>query len=233
MSESSSPAAFDEERAAAYDDRIRRLAPGYDVLHEAIACVTDALLPSDAHVLVVGAGTGAGIVTLGQARPGWRFTAVDPSAEMLARCRERVAAEQLDDRVTYVRDRVEDLSAGARFDGATSVFVSHFFQDRAERHTYFRSVGRMLRPDAPLILADLFGNRSDPAFYRLAAAWRRAVLRTGLSLDEVERLFSRIDQQISFVSEEKLKQLLDDAGFGAPTRFHQCLLWGGWWTRKT
>lgn len=230
MSEASSPAPFDEERAAAYDDQIRRLAPGYDVLHEAIACVADTLLPPDAHVLVVGAGTGAEIVTLGQVQSGWQFTAVDPSAEMLDRCRSAVADAGLERRVEYVQNRIEQVPKDPQFDGATSVFVSHFLPGRAERHTYFRSIARILRPGAPLILADLFGNRADPAFYRLAAAWRRAVLRTGLSLDAVERTFNRIGDQISFVSEDNLETILEDAGFGAPTRFHQCLLWGGWWT---
>lgn len=228
---SGSPATFDEERAAAYDERIRRLAPGYDVLHDAIASVAASLLGDDAHVLLVGAGTGTEIVRLAQVRPGWRFTAVDPSAEMLDRCRERVETEELGARVEYIHDEVEALPAGARFDAATSVFVAHFIQEPSAKRRFFRAVARQVRPGAPLLLADLFGDASDEAFGKRLAAWRRSFRRAGATPDEAERAFARIEQQISFVPEDELAQLLDETGFAIPTRFYQCFLWGAWWSR--
>jgi len=233
MEDSSLQAPFDAERAAAYDDRIRRLAPGYDVLHEAIGCVAATQLSDDAHVLVAGAGTGTEIVTLGQTQPEWQFTAVDPSAEMLKQCRERVEAAGLAARVSYVQERVEDLSTDVRFDGATSVFVAHFIQDRAEKRRYFRALARRLRPGAPLLLADLFRGPSGEAFDPLVVAWRRAMRRAGTSAKEVERLFDRMDRQIDFVSADVLAQILAEAGFDVPIRFYQNFLWGGWWTRTT
>jgi tRNA (cmo5U34)-methyltransferase len=230
---SESAPTFDEERAAAYDDRIRRLAPGYDVLHDLIASLAATQLADDANVLVVGAGTGEEIVRLGRAQPGWRFTAVDPSAEMLERCQERVAEAGMSDRVTHVQERVEDLPPDAHFDGATSIFVAHFLQDPAVKRRYFRAIARRLRPGAPLLLADLFAGPSAEAFDALVATWRRALRREGLSADEVEHVFDRMDRQIDFVAEEALSQILADAGLGTPTRFYQHLLWGGWWTQKT
>ena len=229
---SDSTATFDEERAAAYDDKIRRLAPGYDVLHHSIASLAATMLPDTAHVLVVGAGTGEEIVRLGRPQAGWRFTAVDPSAEMLDRCRERVAEAGMSDRVTLVQDRVEDLPPDARFDGATSVFVAHFLQAPDAKRRYFRAIARRLRPGAPLFLADLFEGPSADAFDALVAAWRRALHQAGLSEEAVEHTFERMDRQIDFVAADALSQILTDAGFNTPTRFYQALLWGGWWTRK-
>jgi tRNA (cmo5U34)-methyltransferase len=232
MSDSSSSATFDEERAAAYDVKIRRLAPGYDVLHEAIASVADTMLPDEAHIIAVGVGTGAELATLGRTQPEWRFTAVDPSAEMLNRCRQRVEAEGLESRVGYVHDRVEDLSVDTRFDGATSVFVSHFLQDPAAKRRYFRAVARTLRPGSPLFFADLFGDPSGTAFTHRVAAWRQAIRQAGLSEGETGRTFDRIERQIAFVPEDELATLVNDAGLETPTRFYQCFLWGGWWSRK-
>lgn len=223
---------FDEERAAAYDDRIRRLAPGYDALHEMIASVAATRLADDAHLLVVGAGTGEEIVRLGQVRSGWHFTAVDPSAEMLERCRERVEDEGIDNRVTYVQDRLENLPTDVRFDGATSVFVAHFLQDPAAKRRYFHAIARRLRSGAPLLLADLFEGPSEGAVAPMVAAWRRSLRQAGMSAEAVEHVFDRMDRQIDFASEDGLAQTLSDAGFGSPTRFYQALLWGGWWTRK-
>jgi tRNA (cmo5U34)-methyltransferase len=225
------PATFDEERAAAYDQRIRRLTPGYDVLHDALASVAASLLGDDAHVLVVGVGTGTEIVRLARAQPGWRFTAVDPSTEMLDRCRERVEVEELGPRVEYRCDRVEALSDEARFDAATSVFVAHFIQDRRAKRRFFRAIAHRVRPGAPLLLADLYEGASGDAREQLTAAWRRAVRRAGMEAEAVENAFARMGRQIDFVPEDELAKLLDETGFSAPTRFYQCFLWGAWWTR--
>jgi len=222
---------FDEERAAAYDDRIRRLSPGYDVLHDAIASVAASLLGGDAHVLAVGAGTGTEIVRLARVRPGWRFTAVDPSAEMLDQCRERVEEEGLGARVEYVCDRVGALPDESRFDAATSVFVAHFIQEPTAKQHFFRAIARRVRSGAPLILTDLYEGASGDAREQLTAAWRRAVRRSGMEAETVENAFARMDRQINFVPEDELVQILDETGFAAPTRFYQCFLWGAWWTR--
>jgi tRNA (cmo5U34)-methyltransferase len=227
-----SPATFDEERAAAYDERIRRLAPGYDVLHDALASVAGSLLGDDAHVLVVGAGTGTEIVRLAQVRPGWRFIAVDPSTEMLDQCRKRIEAEELGPRVEYRCDRVEALSEVSRFDAATSMFVAHFIQDRDAKRRFFRAVARRLQPRAPFLLADLYKCSSGEALEQLTAAWRRAVRRAGMDAEVVENAFDRMERQIDFVPEDELARILDETGFSAPTRFYQCFLWGAWWSQK-
>jgi tRNA (cmo5U34)-methyltransferase len=231
MSSADSIQTFDEERAAGYDDRIRRVAPGYDLLQDAVASALETTLGEDARLLVVGAGTGAEIRAMGRARPGWHFTAVDPSAAMLDRCRRRMQAAGLDERVTYVCERVEDWTPSAPFDGATAVFVSHFL-DAAATRRFFGAVARSLQKTAPLVVADLFadGPGTDPE--RLRAAWRRWCLRNGMSDEEVETARARMDEGISAVSEATLTALLGEVGCAAPTRLFQCFRWGAWWTRR-
>jgi tRNA (cmo5U34)-methyltransferase len=134
-------------------------------------------------------------------------------------------------RVEYRCDRGEALPGASRFDAAISVFVAHFLQEPAAEQRFFRTIARQVRPGAPLLLADLFGDASGDAFETHLAAWRRSFRRAGATPDEAERAFARIEQQISFVPEDKLAQILDEAGFDAPTRFYQCFLWGAWWAR--
>ena len=221
---------FDEERADGYDDRIRRIAPGYDILHGMLASVMTAALGDEAHLLVVGAGTGAEIAAMGEAQPGWQFTAVDPSSEMLEQCRERVAGTDLDGRVEYVCERVEDLSSDRLFDGATSIFVSHFLQTREAKGQYVESIARRLRPGAPFMFAGLYdpGDEAEP----LWAAWQEWFARTGASAEEVKRTFSEMEDEISFVPEEELNQILQTTGFAECTRVYQSFLWGAWWTQR-
>jgi tRNA (cmo5U34)-methyltransferase len=231
MNEPSSIGTFDEERAAGYDDRIRRVAPGYEVLQAALPSVMGTLGP-DARVLVVGAGTGAEILALARARPNWHFTAVDPSPDMLDRCRERVRAAGLEDRVTYVAERIEDWGPPSRFDGATAIFVSHFLQGRAAKRRFFAAIGRSLTAGAPVVFADLFagGAVTDPE--RLRAAWRRWCRETGMSGEEARRAFAKMERALSFASAETLNDLLPEAGFAAPTQFYQFFLWGAWRTHR-
>ncbi|MCS3649739.1 class I SAM-dependent methyltransferase [Salinibacter ruber] len=227
MLKNASPQRFDAERAAAYDDRIRRLAPGYDLLQSTVASVLAARLPDDAHLLVVGAGTGAEIVTMGRNVSRWQFTAVDPSPDMLDRCRSRVAEAGLAPRVEYVCDRIEDASFPRRFDAATSLLVAHFIDGDAAKQRYFHALAEWLRPDAPLVWADLYRPTSDEAYRALWAAWRE---QTGarMEADAAARAFERIDEGISFVRPATLHQIVADAGLTPPVPLYQHLLWGAW-----
>lgn len=220
---------FDEDRADAYDDRIRRIAPGYDVLHDVVSSVMETTLGAEAHLLVVGAGTGAEIAAMGTAQPDWQFTAVDPSSEMLERCRRRMAGTDLEERVEYVCESVEDLSSSRRFDAATSVFVSHFLEDRDAKLRFFGSIARWLRTGAPFVFADLHarGEGSDAVW----DAWKSWFFRTGALDEEVDRVFSKMEAEISFVPEAELDRIVQTAGFDPTTRIYQCFLWGAWWTR--
>lgn len=232
MSTEQSPEPFDEERAESYDKKIRQLAPGYDTLHRTLSCLTNRLIPVDSDVLIVGAGTGVELVELGQMQESWEFTAVDPSAAMLRRAKQRVDEAGIGDRITFVESPIEEVSIDRPFDGATSIFVSHFFSDLAARRRYFQSIGELLAPDAPLFVADLFGEPSTRRFQQSMDVWRTSLQRSGAPEKTVQEIFERIDERISFISEDHFGDVLKDAGFGTVERFYQCLRWGAWWTRR-
>lgn len=232
--EKTSPAQLfkDADRASSYDRRIRHLAPGYDVLQASIPCVMAPHLEAEAHVLIVGAGTGEEVVQLGRTQPRWTFTAVDPSSEMLDRCRTKVKRAGLASRVEFICDRAENLPADLQFDAATAVLVSHFIHDVMARQDFFRAIAYRLSPRAPLVVADLFGDSSTAEYEQLMAGWRECFVQAGASDEEAERTFDAVRQDISFLPEGELEQLVRDAGFTGWTRFHQCFLWGAWLTQR-
>ncbi len=223
---------FDEERADAYDERIRRLAPGYDTLHDTLPAMLDVELPEEAEVLVVGAGTGTEVVRLGRAHPEWTLTAVDPSAEMLEKCRDRVDDAGLNSRVTYICEPVEALSDVRHFDAATAIVVAHFLPDAEAKRNFFGSIASHLRAAAPFVWADLYRVEPDETFHRLWAAWRSHLTRAGMSEEDVEQTFERIEDGILFTPEGELEAIVRDVGFTSFDRFHQSLLWGAWMARK-
>ena len=80
-----------QQQAASYDTQWAKTAPLRHCLHLLLDSLF-AELPTDARILCVSVGTGTELAHLAAQNPGWRFTAVEPSAAMLDVCRQR--AEQ-------------------------------------------------------------------------------------------------------------------------------------------
>lgn len=223
---------FDDRRARVYDELIRQVVPGYDMLHRLAALMLGQSLGPQAHLLVAGVGTGAEIANLAPERPGWRFTGFDLSADMLGAARRRVDEAGWGDRVDLIRGTVDAVEAGG-FDAATLALVLHFLPDDGTKQAMLNGLARRLKPGAPLILADLHGAPGTAGFRHLTAVWRAWQLDAGIPPDDVDKGFARIVKDIHFVPEERLAELLENAGFGVPQRFWGGLLFGGWVVRRT
>lgn len=225
---------FDNSRAGEYAEQARIALAGYDACHELSACVLAAALGSGraARVLVVGAGGTAGeIIAAGKLEHGWNFVAVDPSEPMLALARHQVRQAGLDARVTFVDGGLAALPREAAFDAALMIGVLHHVPDDPGKETLLRETAARLHAGASLVLA---GNyrlyTSEPL---LLAAWATRWRMHGADAGEVRAKLAKIMNGAAPPdSEERVAELLDDAGFEAPTRFFSSLFWGAWHTRR-
>lgn len=106
--------------------------------------------PADARVLEVGAGTGKMWVTNAcRVPPGWRLTATDLSAGMVAACRDSLANAGLTAR-TLEAD-VHDLPfAAGSFD---LVFANHMLYHLTNRRRGLAELKRVLAPGGTLVAA--------------------------------------------------------------------------------
>ena len=225
----SAPAMFDESHAAAYDERFAKLAPMQHALH-LVTQLALAELPADARVLCVGAGTGAELVHLAAAFPGWRFTAVDPSEPMLRRCRLRAEAAGVSERCRFHEGIVESLPEAERgFDGATALLVSQFMVDPHARSGFFRAIADRLRPNAPLMVADLASPSLDSPLVDL---WERAWLHAGVPAEQVARMREPFGRFVAVPPPEEVEAIIASGGFGAPVRCFQSVLIHGWVARR-
>lgn len=222
---------FGKERASKYDNKIRFLSPGYETLHELSDVLLKTALSENAHILVVGAGTGMDILTCGANQTGWRFTAVEPSAEMLEICRENIFRAKMDERVTFFGGYVEELPVDNLFDAATSVYVSHFIRDH-DKESYFSAINSRLKRDAPLVIADMYGDKESDEFKMIYEDWKSYYLLKTNDLDEAEKSFAYIERDIYFIAEKRLAKLLKQSGFDKFRRFFQSFFFGGWICRK-
>jgi tRNA (cmo5U34)-methyltransferase len=217
-----------ERRAERYDLDADIAIPGYRTLHDLVAALLSTRLAAEARVLVVGAGTGMELATLGAAVPGWRLTGVDPSAAMLDRARRRIRDAGLAPRVDLHHGTIDHLPAAVAFDAATLLLVLHFMHDDGAKLALLRSVAERLVPGAPLLLADLHGEPGTPGFEALFRAWGGSMRATGAPDDEIAGGLQAARESVVFVSEARLAELSMEAGFGPPVRFWGALLYGGW-----
>jgi tRNA (cmo5U34)-methyltransferase len=135
-------------------------------------------------------------------------------------------------RIEFHLGPVHELPAGAPYDAATSILISHFIRPREERLHFFRSIASRLRPGAPLVTAELVGDRQDPACAHLLGAWKGHYAAAGIPAAEVESDFARTDATVSFIPEAALVALLAESGFADIRRFFQAFLFGGWVARR-
>ncbi|KWF70043.1 SAM-dependent methyltransferase [Burkholderia multivorans] len=229
MSLPASAAKFDPARAHEYATQSRIALAGYDACHELAACVLAATIGArDAHILVAGAGgTGQEICVTAALEPHWRFTAVDPSAPMLALARTNVDAAGFAARTQFVEDGVDALPDTPAFDGATLIGVLHHVPGDAAKAGLLRAIARRLKPGAPLAIAGNYRRYADHP--QLLGAWQQRWRMKGATPDTVRAQLAKILQGADPpASEDAVFDLLREAGFDAPVRFFASLFWGAW-----
>ena len=232
MSQRNPHPAFQGEMAANYDARNAPVAPLRDALQFLAGRLFLQELPQEAHILCVGAGTGLEILYLAGIAPGWTFTAVDPSGDMLAVCRTRMAEAGLTDRCEVFQGYIDEFGQETRYDAATSILASHFITDRNERQGYFREIAARLKPGAVLVNADLSGDRTAAEFEDLEHAWLSALRATGMDDEGVASYRENLDKSVSLLAPADLAALIASAGFTPPVRFYQGGLIHGHFARR-
>ncbi|ROL70899.1 SAM-dependent methyltransferase [Pseudomonas protegens] len=225
---------FDTARADEYARQSRIALAGYDACHDLAACMLAASLgPSgSANILAVGAGgTAQEIIAMAALEPGWRFTAVDPSAPMLEAARQQLQANQLLHRTELQLATVDDLPTEELYEAATLIGVLHHLPGDDAKRQLLHAIGRRLKPGAPLIVAgNHYAYASQPL---LLKAWGQRWRQQGATADEVQAKLGKILQGADPPhSEAAVQRLLEEGGFSEGTRFFSSLFWGAWLSRK-
>ena len=133
---------FKGEEAQEYDNRITRLVPGYELLHQLTNAQLQTTLSDDAHILVIGAGTGKEVLALAKMNPKWQFTAQDTSSDMLDIAKQRFAEQGIDSRVTIECSPVDKVKAKA--DAVLCLLVMHFVEDNGNHHIVLQILIRVV-----------------------------------------------------------------------------------------
>lgn len=229
MTTQPTPDFFDREKAAAYDRHISRLAPIAENLHFLIRLVL-CDLPADARVLCVGVGTGAEILSLAAANPGWTFVGVDPSPAMLEVCRERLKQAGIGDRCALVHGYVQDVADGREFDAALSVLVAHFLAIPERRELLGGMTGR-LRQGGCLVTAEISGDLDAEEFPLMLEHWEQVQKLMGATPESLADLPRLLREVLTVLTHADTERMLHECGIPQPVRFFQAFMIAGWYGR--
>lgn len=219
-----------DRMASGYDGKSEKIAPVYNGLYFLLESVF-AALPQDARLLCVGVGTGTEVLHLASAFPGWSFTAVEPSGEMLDICRRRVDEAGFSPRCRFREGYLESLPADELYDGATCLLVSQFILDAGARSDFFRQLAARLVPGGIMAAADLSFDTQSEEYDALLAVWQRAT--TG-SVDPADRERMRFAyaRDVSILPSSEVMSVIESAGFDQPVPFFQAALVQAWFARR-
>lgn len=223
---------FDETRANGYESKIRRIVPGYEVMHDLSLNLLRTYLPSHANILVSGAGTGHEVLSYSLANPTWKITGVDPTEKMLSVAIERVNRKGLSDRIHLQQGYVEDLPSASYFDAATSILVMQFIPDDGSKKEYLSAIGTRLKSGAKFIIIDLVGDKTTHEFSMFLSTWEARQLLMGEDNEEVKKDFDHIRRDLQFITETRMNDLLQEVGFREIHKFFQSYLFSGWIAEK-
>ena len=230
MSSQNPSAYFDKKQAASYDERFAKLAPIRDALHLLMGGILSEL-PAEARVLCVGVGTGAELLALAKRFPGWRFTAVEPSAPMLEICRRRAVEESIEERCVFHEGYLDSLPPSEKFHAATSILVSQFLVEPGARLNFFRGIGERLLPGACLVSADLSAELGSPHGELILDGWFRLLATTGLQQEQMENMRRAYRRDVAVVPPDEVAALLRSSGFDSAALFFQTLLIHAWFAK--
>jgi tRNA (cmo5U34)-methyltransferase len=202
--------------------------PGLDGLHRAMRAIFDTVLHDRATILVVGAGGGHELQTLGASSRSYALVGVDPSPEMLGIARACVRADGLGPRTELVEGTVDSLPDDRRFDAASALFVMHFLPDDGSKARFLDGIRKRLERGAPYIHVDVCLD-GPSEFERLQPVYAAHAVLGGLSPDAADRVAARVGT-MPVLPERVTRERLEQSGFRVVTPFFRGLWYAGWWT---
>lgn len=205
-----------------YDQHIRKLIPGYEVVHQQILAVLKTYLPKRAHLLVVGCGTGYELRYLLEAFPDCSFTATDLSTTMLDKAQATIQDLNVEHRVRFVLGDVSELQDTASFDAALSILVTHFIPFE-QKDSFLLAIQKKLKQEGIFITFDLIQIMTQKEKDTL----KYICEMNGLTSDQTAAMLNRLENDFFPLSEKQAEESLIKAGFQEVKRFTQILCYQG------
>ncbi len=209
-----------------YDDHIRKLIPGYELVHQQIEAILSTELPETAHMLIVGCGTGYELSYLLEQHPDWTFTAIDPSFAMLEQARKNLNSID-QQRVQLIQSTIQELPHLDTFDAALAILVAHFIPN-SEKNGFFQAIYQCLKTNGLALTYDLM----QPEDHQDIKIMQKLAQQTGLSMVQSSKMIERLKQDFHLLSAHNFTALLTKVGFKQCKIYCQIMNYHGFLLRK-
>ncbi|WP_151795646.1 class I SAM-dependent methyltransferase [Acinetobacter soli] len=211
----------------AYDEHIRKLIPGYEIIHQQVDAILQSVLQPTAHILIVGCGTGYELEYLLNKHPDWTFTALDPSLAMLEMAETRVKHMGKSAQVQFVHGDHSTLTEAAVFDAALCILVAHFIADE-QKNEFYSSIHRCLKKSGLLLTYDLMPCNNPQHLQAL----RYLCMTQGLTELQCQKMLGRMENDFFTISFSEYQQRLQGIGFENVHSYSQILMYQGLIAKK-
>lgn len=201
-----------------------RQVPGFASLLRMMTMLLAEHVPADGKILVLGAGGGLELRAFADARPGWSFTGVDPSADMLLLATQTLGPHLA--RAQLHHGYIDTAPVGS-FDGATSLLVFHFIP-REQRLATLREIRRRLKPGAPFALAHISFPQTEPERAQWIARHTAFGMPDGTDPALLAGAREAIGTRLTILSPDEEVAMLHEAGFTNITLFYAAFSFKGW-----
>lgn len=206
-----------------YDQHIRKLIPGYELIHLQVHAILKNLLPAQAEILVVGCGTGYELAYLAEHFPEWKFCAIDPAPNMLQQAQQHLAQLQLGHNIRFVLGDTQVLqSMPQQFDAALSILVAHFVPVELKLG-FLRDIAHSLTASGICMSYDLMA-LADPLQGQILKSMAEL---TGLTEQQADNMLARLHDDFYLVSAQEMQALYLQAGFQDVAPYSQVLNYVG------
>ncbi len=214
---------FENERVANYDNFVNNWIFNY---HYFIGILPKILCKTEPKkVLVAGCGVGNEMIALAEYDKQWEITGVDPSPEMIEIAQKRCKdLENICLKIGVVKDLKD-----TQYDAGTLLLVLHFMEDNGAKLQLLKDIADKLKPNAPFVLFDITGSKEQLKKNLEVFSLLRP---DDVKEEDLEKRVFRIINELKPVSEERLEELMIQAGFEKPLRFFQNTIYMGWITKK-
>ncbi|MFT4202991.1 MAG: class I SAM-dependent methyltransferase [Chitinophagaceae bacterium] len=215
---------FENERATGYNQFVETWIPNYHYFLDRLPKLLSDTIQKD--LLVVGCGTGNEIERFVKAPEQWTITGIGPSPEMIKQANDKL---QTYDNATLIEGLISDLDVEKKYSVATLLLVLHFPDDNGNKLNLLKDIADRLVSGATFVMLDITGDKNQ---IRQNLKVLKLLLPDGLDEEQINNRLNRIENELFAVSEQRLSELLQEAGFEAPLRFFQSSIYMGWLTKK-
>ncbi|RYY79225.1 MAG: class I SAM-dependent methyltransferase [Moraxellaceae bacterium] len=215
---------LDAQKISGYADNALKMVPGLADLHKMMGILLAERAPTDAHILVLGAGGGMELKTFAEAQADWQFKGIDPSKAMLDLA--RITLGELNARVHLHEGYIESTPL-ALFDGASCLLTLHFLK-QPERLATLKELYRRLKPGAALVIAHHSFTVDTPEPDQWLKRNAAYAIASGMPVELAQSNIPALKERLPILSPEQDTELLRKAGFVDIEMFYCAFTFKGW-----